>query len=68
VVESANKGVVQARLEGSGMQWKQENFNAMLALQTAECNDRWDEAWNQDREQYRQKHTRSRVLQQQKRV
>jgi hypothetical protein len=42
-VESANLGVVQARLKGVGMHWQRHNVNPMLALRTAECNDRWDE-------------------------
>jgi hypothetical protein len=37
MVESANKTVMQARLKGAGM----------LALRTAVCSDRWEEAWDQ---------------------
>jgi hypothetical protein len=44
-VESANKLVVAARLKGSGMHWARPNVNPMLALRSAVCSDRWDEAW-----------------------
>jgi hypothetical protein len=45
MVESANKVVVQARLKGAGMHWAPTHVNSMLALRTAACNERWDEAW-----------------------
>lgn len=45
MVESANKVVVQARLKGAGMHWKPTHVNPMLALRTAVCSERWDEAW-----------------------
>jgi len=44
MVESANKGVVQARLKGTGMHWAPAHVNPMLALRTAVCNERWLEA------------------------
>lgn len=44
-VESANKLVVEARLKGSGMHWARHHVNPLLALRTAVCADRWDEAW-----------------------
>lgn len=44
-VESANKLVVEARLEGAGMHWKRDNVNPMLVLRNAVCNGRWDEMW-----------------------
>jgi hypothetical protein len=44
-VESANKLVVEARLKGSGMHWARAHVNAMLALRTVSCNQRWDEDW-----------------------
>jgi hypothetical protein len=47
MVESANKLVVEARLKGSGMHWARDNVNAMLALRTVVCNDRWAEGWTQ---------------------
>jgi hypothetical protein len=63
-VESANKLVVEARLKGSGMHWARSHVNAMLALRTIVCSDRWDEAWPQIssilREQARQRHTQRR--------
>ena len=45
MVESANKQVMQARLKGPGMHWARPHVNPMLALRTAECNDRGSEAW-----------------------
>jgi hypothetical protein len=47
MVESANKVVVQARLKGAGMHWAPNHVNPMLALRTAVCNERWDEAWQE---------------------
>jgi hypothetical protein len=44
-VESANKLVVEARLKGSGMHWARAHVNPMLALRSAVCSERWDEAW-----------------------
>jgi RNase P subunit RPR2 len=46
-VESANVGVVQARLKGVGMHWERKNVNPMLALRVGECNDRWEETREQ---------------------
>jgi hypothetical protein len=45
MVESANKLVVQARLKGSGMHWRRNHVNPLLALRMAVCNDRWSEMW-----------------------
>ena len=45
MAESANKLVVEARLKGSGMRWARANVDPMLALRSAACSDRWDEAW-----------------------
>jgi hypothetical protein len=57
-VESANVGVVQARLKGVGMHWERKNVNPLLALRIGECNDRWtetrDRAFRQRRETRRQ--------------
>ena len=50
------------------MQWKLENVNGMLALRTAECNDRWQEALKQIRGQQRQEQKQHHVQQHQKRV
>ena len=44
-VESANKLVVEARLKGSGMHWARSHVNALVALRTIACSDRWAEAW-----------------------
>lgn len=46
-VESANKLVVEARLKGAGMHWERSHVDPMLALRTAVCSDRWEEAWEQ---------------------
>jgi hypothetical protein len=52
MVESANKVVVQARLKGAGMHWEPTHVNPMLALRTAVCSERWDEAWQDASEEY----------------
>src|SRR6266581_3813419 len=44
-VESANKGVVEARLKGAGMRWARHNVNSMLVLRNAVCNRQWGETW-----------------------
>lgn len=44
-VESGNKLVVQARLKGAGMHWDRRWVNAMLALRTTLCSDRWQQGW-----------------------
>jgi hypothetical protein len=46
-VESANKVVVGARLDGSGMHWARANVNPMLALRSAACSHRWQAVWDQ---------------------
>jgi hypothetical protein len=53
MVESANKVVVQARLKGAGMHWEPAHVNPMLALRTAACSERWDEAWQDTVQQRR---------------
>src|SRR5436305_6771610 len=53
MVESANKVVVQARLKGAGMHWEPAHVNPMLALRTAACSERWDEAWQDTIQQQR---------------
>ena len=53
MVESANKVVVQARLKGAGMHWEPAHVNPMLALRTAACSERWDEAWQDTIQQRR---------------
>lgn len=54
VVESANKLVVESRLNGSGMHWADEQVNPMLALRNVVCSDRWDEAWEEISQKLRQ--------------
>jgi hypothetical protein len=44
-VESANKLVVEARLKGAGMHWARGHVDPMLALRSAVCSQRWEEAW-----------------------
>ena len=70
MVESANKVVVEARLKGTGMHWKPENVNPMLALRNAVCNDRWNETWQVSHQQKlqlqmqgREQHTQTRMEQ-----
>ena len=46
IVESANKLVVEVRLKGSGMHWKRENVDPMLALRNIICSDRWGTEWS----------------------
>src|SRR6266516_880626 len=53
-VESANKGVVEARLKGAGMRWEGHNVNRMLALRNAVCNRRWNQTWQATRRQRQQ--------------
>lgn len=63
IVESGNKVVMQARLKGAGMHWAPSHVNPMLALRTAACNDRWDEAQQQLRASRRaQRHLRRHSL------
>jgi len=45
MVESVNKVVVQARLKGAACDFEPTHVNPMLALRTAVCNERWEEAW-----------------------
>ena len=46
-VESGNKVVVEARLKGAGMHWARAHVNPMVALRSAICSDRWQEARGQ---------------------
>jgi len=46
IAESGNKLVVQARLKGAGMHWARPQVNAMLALRTTLCSDRWTQDWH----------------------
>lgn len=52
-VESANKLVVEARLQGAGMHWALVHVNPLLALRGMACSDRWAEAWPQLTHQWR---------------
>lgn len=45
MVESGNKLVVQARLKGAGMHWKEEHINPMLAIRNILCSGRWRADW-----------------------
>jgi hypothetical protein len=63
MVESANKLVVQARLKGAGMHWQPIHVNPMLALRTAVCSERWEEAWHDaTQEQRTQREHKRRLL------
>jgi len=64
IAESGNKLVVQARLKGAGMHWARPQVNAMLALRTTLCSDRWTQDWHVVRANWRTSriqrfHTRS---------
>lgn len=66
-VESSHKLVVQARLKGSGMHWRPEHVNPMLALRLALLNDRWIEFWQeQQRLRQQQRHLKRQTRQQQR--
>lgn len=60
-VESANKLVVEARLKGSGMHWKRDNVDPLLALRNLLCSDRWAQDWPRIAQRLR-KQTRERRL------
>lgn len=62
MVESANKVVVEARLKGAGMHWEPAHVNPMLALRTAVCSERWDEAWQDTLQEQRSQRANSRKL------
>jgi hypothetical protein len=66
IVESANKLVVESRLKGPGMHWKEENVNPMLALRGAYCGQTWDQRWPElcrhQRQAARRSHPRSQPL------
>lgn len=53
IAESGNKLVVQARLKGAGMHWDRQKVNAMLALRTTLCSDRWPQDWQVVRQSWR---------------
>ena len=46
-VESANKRVVEDRLQGAGRRWAEDHVNPMVALRGALYSDRWTEAWRE---------------------
>src|SRR5436309_6062391 len=48
-VESANKLVVEARLNGAGMRWCRHNVNPLLVLRNAVCNREWKQTWEASR-------------------
>jgi hypothetical protein len=66
-MESANKIVVEARLNGAGMHWALSNVNPMLALRNVLCSDRWEEAWPMIASGLRQKQYQHRKSQHRKR-
>jgi hypothetical protein len=66
-VESGHKLVMQARLKGPGMHWRPEHVNPMLAVRLALLNERWEEAWQEQRHLWqRQQHLKRRAHQQQR--
>jgi hypothetical protein len=66
-VESSHKHVVQARLKGTGMHWRPEHINPMLALRLALLNERWEEAWQEQHSLWlRKEHLKRRTHQQQR--
>jgi hypothetical protein len=66
-VESSHKFVVQARLKGSGMHWRPEHINPMLALRLALLNERWSEFWqHQHRLRQQQQQLKRQARQQQR--
>jgi hypothetical protein len=67
-VESSHKFVVQARLKGSGMHWKPDHINPMLALRLALLNERWSEFWQQQERLRLQQRQRKRQARQQQRM
>ncbi len=67
-VESANNGVVQARLKGAGMRWERSHVNPMLALRTAVCDDQWESAWLQTCHQCLRERQERRLLHQKRRL
>lgn len=46
-VESAHKGIVQARLKQRGMRWSRAGAEGMLTLRAVQANARWDAQWAQ---------------------
>jgi hypothetical protein len=61
IAESGNKVVMQVRLNGPGMRWEPTHVNPMLALRTAVCNDRWDEAWQEVKKVQHQRQSKRRL-------
>jgi hypothetical protein len=47
IVESANKLVGEARLNGRGMHWARAHGNPLGVLRAAWCSERWAAAWDQ---------------------
>jgi hypothetical protein len=54
IVESGNKLVVEARLKGSGMHWKESHVDPMLAIRNIICSDRWKDEWPKIEDKLRQ--------------
>jgi hypothetical protein len=49
--ERQQGGDASTLASGAGMRWAPSHVNPMLALRTAICNDRWDEAWREVQKQ-----------------
>ena len=67
-VESANKGVVEARLKGAGMRWSRHHVNSMLVLRNAVCNRQWKQTWTAAGTQRQALRTSQRQAESQQRV
>ncbi|GCF12054.1 hypothetical protein KDI_56180 [Dictyobacter arantiisoli] len=68
VVESGNKVVMQARMKGPGMHWKESHVNPLLVLRTSLCNDRWQEMWQGQEQRRHTQHQKQRLQRQQERT
>jgi hypothetical protein len=52
IVESGGKLVVQARLAGSGMRWKDRNISPLVALRGRLCSGQWERIWPRIRQEW----------------
>ena len=52
MVESGGKLVVEARLKGSGMRWKDQNISPLVALRGRLCSGEWEQVWPQIQQEW----------------
>jgi hypothetical protein len=52
IVESGGKLVVEARLKGSGMRWKEKNISPLVALRGRLCSGQWERIWPRIRQEW----------------